>query len=237
MHKQWKAWGTSVIGPSHKKNGMSNQDSWLFRSWKDRAALAVSDGLGSKPFSDTGSKAVCMAVMEAAKIFYLHPGGNFNYLPQLIHAFWLIKIGDTNPSDCAATCLFAVIIREKVILGRLGDGFVQSLGKDKSFIMEDKKENGFSNITNCMTDIFTAGDWEIIEIPTEDCDAVVFCTDGVSNDIVEEKKTSFAKDFYAEYKNMNAKKRSREITQWLTKWPVPGHSDDKTLACLYRRDS
>jgi serine/threonine protein phosphatase PrpC len=215
---------------------MPNQDAWLFRSWKDGAALAVSDGLGSKPFSDNGSKAVCMAVVEAARIFRFHPGGNFKHLPELIHALWLIKIGDTNPSDCAATCLFAVTARGKIILGRLGDGFIQFLGKNKSFIMEDRKENDFSNITNCMTNTFTAGDWEIIEIPAENCDAVVFCTDGVSNDIIEEKKADFAKDFYAEYKNMNAKKRSGEITKWLTKWPVPGHSDDKTLACLCRED-
>jgi serine/threonine protein phosphatase PrpC len=227
----------SVIGPGHKRTGLPNQDAWLFRGFNSGVALAVSDGLGSKPFSDKGAKAVCRAVIDTARIIRCHPQGDFKNIPELIHALWLLKIGDINPAECSATCLFAVQRGEKITLGRLGDGLILCVGKNRFFDMEDKKEDFFSNITNCMSGSFTADEWEIIEIAADDYVAVILCTDGVANDIAVDRRVDFVKSLYMEYKGRDRKKRSREITKWLADWPVPGHSDDKTLACLYREDS
>lgn len=237
MHKRWTAWGVSVAGPGHKKNGLPNQDTWLFRSFKNGTAVAVSDGLGSKPFSDRGSMAACRSVLDAARIFHRHSHGDFKMLPQLIHALWLLKLGGNKPIECAATCLFAMQADKKIIFGRLGDGLILGFGKDRHFIMEDTKDEFFSNVTNCLTGGFAAEEWEIVEVSVEDCDAVILCTDGVANDIVTDRRVDFAKSLYLEYKNMDRGKRSREIARWLSNWPVPGHSDDKTLVCLYREDS
>lgn len=237
MHKKWASWGVSVIGPGHKKSGLPNQDAWLSRCFKNGIAVAVSDGLGSKPLSDKGSMAACRSVLDAVQIFQHHSYSDFKNIPELIHALWLLKLGNKNPSECATTCLFAIQAGEKVILGRLGDGLILCFGKNQHIIMEDKKEEDFANITNCLTGRFAAEEWEITTISAEECDAVILCTDGVANDIAEDKRIDFSNDLYVEYKDMNRRKRSREISRWLSNWPVPGHSDDKTLVCLYREDA
>jgi serine/threonine protein phosphatase PrpC len=103
--------------------------------------------------------------------------------------------------------------------------------------MEDVKTEFFSNVTECLNDSYNARAWEIKEIPAEGVEVILLCTDGIANDIEPEKRHDFALSIYECYKVMERKKRSREITKWLNEWPVPGHSDDKTLACLYRSDS
>jgi serine/threonine protein phosphatase PrpC len=238
MHNVWKTWGVSVPGPRHRKENKPNQDAWLSRVLKGGSVLAVSDGLGSKPFSDTGSKAACLSVIEACKVFIRHSQGDSKSLPEQIHTFWVqaLKSEKLKPKDCAATCLFAIQIHEKIILGRLGDGLIIATGKNNEVILEDVKTDSFSNVTECLNDSYKACAWEIKEISAQDFEVIILCTDGIANDIESEKRHDFVLSIYECYKTMERKKRSKEITKWLNKWPVPGHSDDKTLACLYRTD-
>jgi len=231
MHNIWKTWGVSVIGSHHKKEGIANQDAWNSQVFKNGSALAVSDGLGSKPYSDVGSKAACLSVIQAACIFNQHDECNYKYLSQLIHALWVLKTGKLKPNDCAATCLFAFQKNEKIILGRLGDGMAIAAGKNKCVVLEDTKKDSFSNITDCLDDSYNAGKWEVRMIPAEDIEVVILCTDGVANGVNTEKVQEFALDLFECYKTMERKKRLREIADWLNKWPI---SDDKTLACMYK---
>ncbi len=62
----WKSFGASVLGPSHITEGLPNQDAWMsfHHTWGD--GIVVSDGVGSKPFSNFGSDAGCLAVGCAA---------------------------------------------------------------------------------------------------------------------------------------------------------------------------
>ena len=230
----WKTWGVSIVGPHHRKENIPNQDAWLSGGFKGGMSLAVSDGLGSKPFSDTGSKAACLSVIEAGKIYKQHADGKYIFLPELIHALWTLKTGALNPNDCAATCLFAVQINEKITLGRLGDGMVIAAGKNQCVVMEDPKTDSFINMTDCLGDSYKAGEWDVRVIPADDFETIILCTDGVANDINPEKTCEFALSLFECYKTMDRKKRSREIAKWLREWPEP---DDKTLACLFKEDS
>jgi len=231
MHNIWKAWGVSVIGSHHKKEGIVNQDAWRSRIFNNGSALAVSDGLGSKPFSDIGSKAACLSVIEAGLYLNQHDEYNYKYFSELIHAFWVLKTAKLKPNDCAATCLFTLQKNDIIILGRLGDGMAIAAGKNKCVILEDTKTDSFSNITDCLDDSYNAGKWDVRMIPADDIEVITLCTDGVANGINPEKVHEFALDLFECYKTMERKKRSREIALWLKKWPV---SDDKTLACLYK---
>ena len=58
--------GISRIGPSHIAKKIPNQDSYLCYKNKDFSLIIVSDGLGSKPHSEIGSKAACKAVLKAS---------------------------------------------------------------------------------------------------------------------------------------------------------------------------
>ena len=80
------------IGPLHVKTGIPNQDSWMARRYKWGNVVVVSDGLGSKAYSDHGSKAACLAVFEAAQSYQNTPDANIVDILRLIHANWLVKI-------------------------------------------------------------------------------------------------------------------------------------------------
>ena len=115
----WSRWGASVIGPMHVKNRIPNQDSWMARQYKWGNVVVVSDGLGSKPHSDHGSKMACLAVFEAARAYQKNRQSKVTDILRLIHANWLVNISPFSASDCSATCLFVIQIGDQLTLGRL----------------------------------------------------------------------------------------------------------------------
>jgi serine/threonine protein phosphatase PrpC len=232
----WKTWGASVIGPLHRKIGLPNQDSWMARRYKWGNVLVVSDGLGSKVHSDRGSKAACLAVFDAAKCYQKYAKSDFNDILRFLHASWLVRLAPHSPGDCSATCLFAMQIGEKITIGRIGDGMIAVTKKlgFKSVILSDDKQNYFSNQTDCLDSAFIPDKWESKTIDASECEAIVLCTDGIADDLILEERLNFAQNLESTYRNMDAQKRSRDLSRWLNTWPVPGHSDDKTIACLYK---
>ena len=235
----WNSWGASVIGPMHIKNSLPNQDYWMARRYKWGNVVVVSDGLGSKPHSDNGSKAACLAVFEAAKIYQKNQQANIIDILRLIHANWLVKVAPLTPSDCSATCLFAIQIEEKITLGRLGDGMIAAYGESENncIILTDNKQDSFSNFTYSLHHEFRPNQWETKTIESSKCKALVMCTDGISDDLFAEKRIDFAKEIYLSYRSINSKIRVVEVKNWLKNWPVPGHTDDKTIACLFKREN
>ncbi len=237
LDQLWNSWGTSVIGPLHFKSGIPNQDSWIARRYKWGNVVVVSDGLGSKAHSDHGSKAACLAVVEAAKSYQNNPESNIVDILRLIHANWLVKLAPFSQSDCSATCLFVIQTKKRLTLGRLGDGMIAVLGESEkdNLILSDDKQDSFSNYTNSLRQEFKPHQWEIATIESTACNAVVLCTDGISDDLLPETEVAFAKEFSQSYSPMSAQKRSFELNKMLNEWPVPGHTDDKTIACLFKK--
>jgi len=234
----WSSWGTSVIGPAHAKTGIPNQDFWMVRRYKWGNVVVVSDGLGSKPHSDHGSKAACLSVLDAAEIYQNNPEAGIADILRLIHANWLVKIAPFSSSDCSSTCLFAIQIAGVITLGRLGDGMIVVYGDSQksSFVLDEKKQDSFSNYTNSLQREFQPELWEIVSVESAECKAIILCTDGISDDLLPEKRINFAQELYSTYTNVEAAKRKRDLKRWLNRWPVPGHSDDKTIAVLFRKE-
>ena len=233
----WSSWGTSVIGPMHLKRGMPNQDVWMSCHYSWGHVVVVSDGLGSKPHSDYGARVACLSVFEAAKAYWNNKKAKIEDVLRLIHANWLVKVSPFLSSDCSATCLFVIQMGNQLFLGRLGDGLIAVYAEKSTdcFLMTDNKQNSFSNFTYSLSQNFRFDQWETVKITTNSCSAVVLCTDGIADDIMPEKQMKFAEEFYLHYKDCTAKKRKKEIQKWLKNWPVPGHSDDKTIACLFKK--
>mgnify|MGYP006182257721 CR=1 FL=1 len=233
----WNSWGATAIGPLHVKAGIPNQDSWMVRRYKWGNVVAVSDGLGSKMHSDQGSKAACLAVFEAAKSYHNNPEAKIDDILRLIHANWLIKIAPFSPSDCSATCLFAIQGEGVITLGRLGDGMIAVCGESEKscLILDDNKQDSFSNFTYCLQQEFKSDQWETATVESAECKAVMLCTDGISDDLLPETQMIFAQELYSTYVDLELDERKRDLRRWLREWPVPGHSDDKTIASLYRQ--
>ncbi|MDQ7073584.1 MAG: PP2C family serine/threonine-protein phosphatase [Gammaproteobacteria bacterium] len=236
MHDTWQSWGASLIGPAHARSGIQNQDSWIARKYIWGNVVVVADGLGSKPHSGVGSKAVCMAVVEASKIYRNNSQEKPNDLLRLVHSIWRINISPFSVSDCATTCLFALQINELIILGRLGDGMICVIGNEdkNNRTLSDNKHSSFSNYTDSLRQNFDDNQWEIVTLNAEQCNAILLCTDGISDDLLPEKKQDFCKSFITEFSRQPTKKRNKSIKKMLNNWPVPHHSDDKTIACLMR---
>jgi len=206
-----------------------------FRKWGN--VVVVSDGLGSKAHSAHGSKAACLAVFDAAKSYRNNSEANIVDILRLIHANWLVKIAPFSPSDCSATCLFAVQTEGIITLGRLGDGMIAVLGEAEKhcLILSDNKQDSFLNYTDSLHQEFKPDQWETTTIESAECKAVVLCTDGISDDLLPEKQMNFVQELYSAYADLESEERRRDLKRWLSEWPVPGHSDDKTIACLFKK--
>ena len=223
----WNSWGCSVRGPRHKRESLPNQDAWKAMAYSWGNVLAVSDGLGSKPLSDIGSKAACNAVINAARHFAARPLAQIETIPPLIHSLWRVNLGPYYVRDCCATCLFAIQISDRIILGRLGDGLIAALGDQNTPVfMTDEKEDSFSNITDCLSENFYNKQWELRELKASLYPRIMLCTDGVSEDLTVEGREFFSTEVFKNGSNLS------ELRRALVEWPVPGHSDDKTVACL-----
>ncbi|MGB3976014.1 MAG: PP2C family serine/threonine-protein phosphatase [bacterium] len=229
----WKSFGASVIGPGHIADKMPNQDSWAFfhRLWGD--GIVVSDGLGSKPLSDLGSRAACLAVLYAAQRFSQNLDPDHTVLADLIKRKWMSFLEPLDPNDCAATCLFALRTNKgNIIVGVLGDGLAAIIKADGTVVLlTDDKSEGFSNITIPLSKNVTVKDWQWLTLPENDCLSIVLCTDGVADDL--HNPNDFVKEFYDSYRKLSSTSASRRIRQMLENWPTPKHSDDKTIACLF----
>ena len=233
----WDIFGESVIGSAHRKNNIPNQDAWIgcHFDWGD--VVAVSDGLGSRPKSDLGAKAACESVVEAAKAYHNCPDAKIENILRLVHSHWLVKIAPFDPNECLATCLFVIRLNGKYLLAQLGDGLIAVCGKkgDDSILLNDSKQGSFSNLTYSLGQEFRLDQWQTRTVRTWQRNAVVLCTDGISDDLLPEKQSDFAQELYLSYRDCSSHKRTNEIYRWLMDWPVPGHSDDKTVACLFRK--
>ena len=237
MHNnQWDSWGESVAGPTHLKCGVPNQDAWMSRCYKWGNVVVISDGLGSKPHSDKGAKAACLSVLKAAETYQHNPQANISDILRLIHAHWLIKISPFPASECSATCLFVIRLGNQLILARLGDGLIiaHTNSQQDSILLSDTKQDSFSNLTYSLSHEFNLAQWEVKSINADRCVAVVLCTDGIADDLLPAKQIAFTKALYLNYKDTDVLARNKDLKRWMNNWPVPRHSDDKTIACLFR---
>lgn len=232
----WKSFGASVVGPGHIAAGKSNQDAWASCHSIRGDYIAVSDGLGSKPFSNLGSKVACFAVERAFHASCEQPDLSAIHLSKLIKTHWLSSITPLEPRDCAATCLFAMRLARGVVqVGMLGDGLTAVLKVDGTVILlcEDKTE-GFSNVTSALTEKTSPEDWRLLSLQEEECEAVLLCSDGISDDL--ENIEPFVKAFIESHRDLSTASANRQSRKMLDNWPTPKHSDDKTIACLCREE-
>lgn len=225
--------GASVTGPAHIKNGIVNQDSFCITKNKKYALFVVSDGMGSKPFADIGSKKACEAVCAEIKKFVQNKNNplSVSELFSNIVATWKEMIAPKEAKECSATCLFVFATKHKILVARLGDGMICLLGKDsaKSELISDKKDGDFSNATQSLSDSSASTEFKYAFFDRSKFKGVVLSSDGISSDLENGNELAFAADIFAELKKMHFWKRSKFIKNMMENWSVPHHTDDKTL--------
>ena len=239
--KEYLTFGISVRGPGHIKTNTPNQDSYIIRHYKDGIIMAVSDGVGSRRLSDIGSAQVCRSAVKIMREFIYTQSRsdedkyiNFEHLFNLFHAQWKFDLKDNLPGDCCAAVLLCVVTKDKILFARLGDGCICSKINGSTVILSDDKSDSFSNISNAMHCKFDYGEWEIREFQNVDLEYISLATDGISDDIKPELYPDFSEGFVKEYSRYSSRIRNKKLYKLLAEeWPVPMHTDDKTIACLY----
>ena len=174
-------------GLSHRLSNIPNQDAVMYKIDNEDYAIAVSDGVGSCPKSDIGSK---NAVETIRRLFSQIKTGEVGFaekeVAEVIITSWKAMINDQNIDDYCATLKAAIKIGNKLILLSIGDGLlaVTSNGISRIAPAEDGQ---FINQTSCLNkDVKSSDFWiSIFRLDTYVPYVVFLCTDGVSNGITE----------------------------------------------------
>ena len=210
----------------------------MIRHFRAGVAVAVSDGLGSCNHADVGSRAACRAVAEAAGLYFRNPHAPLANTPALVQHLWEMMLSGHSPADCSATCLFVAARNDAgAVLAQLGDGLIAACQSDGTvdLLMPDKSDT-FANLTDGLASHQAISRWRTISVPKGRYRAFVLCTDGISDDLEPKAMKEFAWEVYSHYERYSPLARGNEVRRWLRTWPVPGHSDDKTIACIYRSE-
>lgn len=233
---EWRTFGASIIGPGHVLESKPNQDAWTSFRFGPSVGVAVSDGLGSKKLSNFGSKAACRAVRRAVRKMALTRNAvRDELIISDVYQSWLDALGSIDPADAAATCLFAYTTdQDSVVVGALGDGCIAVVGVDSSVrIVSSDKSSGFLNSTQALCQVTERKHWKTAEFSQRQVQAVVLCSDGVADDL--DDVPGFALEISNQSSALPDLVASRLVRKMLNSWPVPKHTDDKSLACLTRR--
>lgn len=228
----WRICATSVIGPGHIASGLPNQDAWA--SWKTHryGCLAVADGLGSRPHSDIGSKSVCRAAVAVAQRHVYERRFYALHFVDEVRREWLAAIRPFSSVECATTCIVAIWSPRFVRLFQIGDGLAAAIMRDGRVVaLTDDKSESFSNLVTPLSATTAPGEWRMLSVPATRCVGTLLSTDGISDDLSD--MSGFATACVTELASGEA-----TVAHWtgmLENWPVPAHSDDKTMAVLARR--
>ena len=233
---QW--FGASVRGPRHLRMKEPNQDAWLGKSYKNYAIITVCDGLGSRSNSKKGAQTACRAVRQAFKTWVKCSDVTVQHLLRLIKLLWEMEISPSTSRDCATTCLFACMTDDnRLIIGGLGDGIAIVKRYDGTVMKVIERGEAFLNHTIALGDPHKLEDWKYLDIlESHPGDIILLATDGIADDLIEERIPDLTEWLIKEYGSMPPKDRSQALRKAIHNWPTPSHQDDKTIAILYRVD-
>ncbi len=207
--------------------GISNQ--------KYFSLFIVADGLGSAKNSDFGAKKAIIAVEKAVTQWRKLEKKDNKVLLQLIHFYWNLLIGDSDfkKKDCLTTCLFAYVdkLDRRIILGQLGDGILLFESKEETILVKSSDDYNF---TKSLGSSKSFDDWNLKSFSFDINDfTLLIATDGVSEDLVENKETEFAESLIQKMLKLKRNKRNIYLKQLLENWPTKFHSDDKTICIAW----
>lgn len=222
-----------IKGPEKKEL----QDALGIINQKHFSLLVVADGLGSAKHSRFGANKAVEAVQKAVLEWRNLDKKEIRVLIQLIHFYWNLLIGDSNyeKKECASTCLFAYLNKQDntALLSQLGDGLV--LLKTKGDVVFLKSADDY-NFTKSLGSSKSFNDWNIIQVDfNRDDFKLLLTTDGVSEDLVENKENEFAEKLVDNLLKMKRNKRNSYLHQVLKNWPTKFHTDDKTLCIAWEK--
>ncbi len=233
MSSKFIMYGYSSKGEMHKKNNLPNQDAWFSYKYFFGSLVVVADGMGSKKFSEFGSKMACKASYDAVNYWYKNKSSNVRHLLMILQTMWtsLVSVKYSDKESCS-TILFALALNNgKLITAQLGDGIILvNRGKYASNL--SKEREGFGNETYALGSTWNIDKWIINEFDiTDDIKGIILATDGVADDLLKDKYLEFS-EYILNISDEFPQKRWRILKDELENWPTPFSGDDKTIGVL-----
>jgi serine/threonine protein phosphatase PrpC len=232
--------GASVAGPAHRARRQPNQDAWLKASGRFGDLIVVCDGLGSRPASGQGARLACRAVRRALKDW---PGTSSGAEPadliRLIEVLWRLHLPSPGTDDYATACRFALCEPNgTLVLAGLGDGAALVRERGHGVCRFGERPDGdFGNETLALGMPHRLHDWRIELLPPSPGRAVALASDGVADDLRADRLDGFVAWLTDEIAPLPEPLRARRLAAELRAWPVPRHTDDKTLALMIERET
>ena len=91
------------------------------------------------------------------------------------------------------------------------------------------REVGFGSCTEALGG---GGTWQTLTLQWRAGDIVVLATDGVADDLLEDRVGDFAHWLVDGFATLSPHRRWTALARELRSWPTPRHIDDKTVAVL-----
>lgn len=232
--------GASVTGPAHREAGLANQDAWTAGQFRtaDRTGvqyLAVCDGLGSRPQAREGARAATRAARLAIRHWGSAAQASPGQLVRLVELLWRLEVSPYDPQTCATTCLLAAVQTtgdcSRITVATLGDGLA-AYCENGAVTTVGGRGDGYANQTVALgtphhMDAWTTRTWE-----TGASFSLMLATDGVADDLQPAALPAFV-NWLERVGRRAPRARGPTLRRALERWPVPGHSDDKTIAVLH----
>jgi|GEM_PF-1840472 len=218
------------IGDNHRVMLMPNQDSIRFSFYDEDFVLAISDGVGSCSCADIGSKAAVEACIQVFTDFKLRriPFGRDAIANALLDS-WKNLLGDCAPDDCCATLKAVFKVGNSIEAISIGDGIL-AVTSDGIGMKSPSEEVSFTNETKCLSSRATPNDFWVADfrLDTYKSYAVMCCTDGVSNGLIEGTELKLLTDIEKSVKEDDLEAELIELIQDISEYCF----DDRTIGVI-----
>lgn len=175
MIQKWKQCGVRAQGKDHIAAGVTCQDNVAAQSLAGVHAIALSDGGGSRKYSEVGSeyatKAACRLLCERFDAFYsrldeIDAGGEraeklllglrLEILDVILDALRSQVTAERSLRDFGCTLQFAAVRDGRYIVGHIGDGVIAGLYQNglsrRVQVLSHPENGGAPNVTFFVTD-------------------------------------------------------------------------------------
>ena len=87
-----------------------------------------------------------------------------------------------------------------------------------------------------MSDSNYLNEWRYVFVPAKKIDSVLITSDGISSDLLQGREQEFADELLNDLKREKLlKDKKAYIRKMIDNWPVPKHTDDKTVVVMEAR--
>ena len=233
-----RAAGACVTGPAHLAACEPGQDALSLRGWRGGWIAAVADGLGSRPLSAHGSRLAVQTAQaclreQAAPSF---PKSDARALATDLYRRWLSQRPGHELSAQAATTLLLAACNAsgKVQTWQIGDGLIVAYIGGQLRVHTPER-SGFGNETCALGVDRGWSAWNTAQFSlNQPGDLLALMTDGVADDLSAPSLPGFLRTLHRELQYRSRRQGRRWLTHELLNWATPWHSDDKTLAVIYK---